>query len=212
MPPLRRDVVYPIFLKCLPYADDQFWKETFEELAYGNCYRGAYLNKGFLCSSVKGKEFMYKFIDKEPYSIYNDVCRLLKDKLSIMSKNERKILFTEFEEVEKSLQQTRQAEWVDIKKKSMKDILFQNFLIRMKYQHDLRDSQVRCVYNAINLGLMLKSIKPSDVVYSDSQIKEIKGFYFSKGRYRIDLDIYSGLEEEVVKNSEKKEEKRLRDL
>ena len=212
MPPVRRDVIYPIFLKCLPFAEDEFWRETFEGLSYGDCYQGAYLNKGFLCSSTKGKEFIYKFMDKEPARIYQDVSKLLKEKLNIMSRNDRKILLSEFDDVEHTLMLAKQADWNDIKKKSLKDILFQNYLIKMKHTHDLREAQVRCIYNAINLGLMLKSLKNTDIVYRDCEIKEIKGFHFSKGRYRIDFDIYAGLEDETVKVSGKKEEKRLRDL
>ena len=210
--PLKREVVYPIFLNCLPFIDDLFWKETFEELSYGNCYQGSYISKGFLCSNVKGKEFVYKFIDKEPQKIFVDIVKLLKDKLNIMSKNDRKILYEEFDDVEKMLKSIRNTDWVDIKKKSLKDILFQNFLIKIKNQYELRDIQVRCLYNTINLGLMLKSIKNSDVIYEDGEIKGIKGFIFSKGKYRIDIDIYAGLDEDVSKNSNKKEDKLLRNL
>lgn len=212
MPPIRRDVLYPIFLKCLPYVEDEFWKDTFEELSYGNCYQGSYLSKGFLCSNVKGREFVYKFIDKEPEKIYFDISKLLKDKLNIMSKNDRKILITEFEEVEKNLKNLKNTEWNDIKKKSTKDILFQNFLIDAKKKYELRDSQLKCLYNSINLGLMLKSIKNTDIIYKNGVIHEIKGFLFSKGKYRIDVDIYSGLDDEVSKVVEKKEEKFLRNL
>lgn len=212
MPPIRRDVLYPIFLKCLPYVEDEFWKDTFEELSYGNCYQGSYLSKGFLCSNVKGREFVYKFIDKEPDKIYFDISKLLKDKLNIMSKNDRKILITEFEEVEKNLKNLKNTEWNDIKKKSTKDILFQNFLIDAKKKYELRDSQLKCLYNSINLGLMLKSIKNTDIIYKNGVIHEIKGFLFSKGKYRIDVDIYSGLDDEVSKVVEKKEEKFLRNL
>lgn len=212
MPPIRRDVLYPIFLKCLPYVEDEFWKDTFEELSYGNCYQGSYLSKGFLCSNVKGREFVYKFIDKEPEKIYFDISKLLKDKLNIMSKNDRKILITEFEEVEKNLKNLKNTEWNDIKKKSTKDILFQNFLIDAKKKYELRDSQLKCLYNSINLGLMLKSIKNTDIIYKNGEIQEIKGFVFSKGKYRIEVDIYSGLDDEVSKVIEKKEEKFLRNL
>ena len=110
------------------------------------------------------------------------------------------------------LKSIRNTDWVDIKKKSLKDILFQNFLIKIKNQYELRDIQVRCLYNTINLGLMLKSIKNSDVIYEDGEIKGIKGFIFSKGKYRIDIDIYAGLDEDVSKNSNKKEDKLLRNL
>jgi hypothetical protein len=210
--PLKRDVIYPIFLKCLSYTDDLFWKETFEELSYGNCYQGSYISKGFLCSNVKSKEFVYKFIDKEPEKVFNDVVKLLKDKLNIMSKNDRKVLIDEFAEVENSLKVLKNMEWSDIKKKSLKDTLFQNFLIKAKYQYELKDYQIKCLYNLINLGLILKSIKNSDIVYENGEIKEIRGFIFSRGKYKVEIDIYSGLDEEVSKNLNKKEERLLRDL
>jgi len=136
----------------------------------------------------------------------------LKDKLNIMSKNDRRVLITEFEEVEKNLKNLKNTEWNDIKKKSTKDILFQNFLIDAKKRYELRDSQLKCLYNSINLGLMLKSIKNTDIIYKNGEIQEIKGFVFSKGKYRIEVDIYSGLDDEVSKVVEKKEEKFLRNL
>jgi hypothetical protein len=212
MAPVRRDVIYPIFLKCISYIEDDFWKETFEEMSYGNCYQGSYISKGFLCSNVKGKEFVYKFIDKEPSKIYHDVSKLLKEKLNIMSKNDRKILISEFEEVEKIIKLAKNTEWAEIKKKSYKDILFQNFLIKMKNEYDLRENQIKRLYNSINLGLMLKSIKNSDIIYKNGEILEIKGIQFTKNKYKIDIDIYSGLDEEVSKIVEKKNDKLLRDL
>ena len=98
--PIKREIVYPIFLKTIQYTEDIFWKDTFENLSYSICPSGSYISKGFLCSSVKGKEFVYKFIDKEPSRIYEDIYKLLKEKLNIMIKNERGILLREFEEVE----------------------------------------------------------------------------------------------------------------
>lgn len=211
--PLRRDVIYPIFLKCIDYIEnDTFWRETFEELSYGNCYQGSYINKGFICSNVKGKEFIYKFIDKEPERIYQDVTKLFKEKLNIMSRNDRKILIDEFEEVEKNLKAIKNTDWSEIKKKSLRDILFQNFLINAKKTYELSDYQLKKIYNSINLGLMLKSIKNSDILYENGEIKEIKGIVFYKGKYNIDIDIYSGLDEEVSKTVEKKERKLLRYL
>lgn len=211
--PLRRDVIYPIFLKCIDYIEnDTFWRETFEELSYGNCYQGSYINKGFICSNVKGKEFIYKFIDKEPERIYQDVTKLFKEKLNIMSRNDRKILIDEFEEVEKNLKAIKNTDWSEIKKKSLKDILFQNFLINAKKTYELSDYQLKKIYNSINLGLMLKSIKNSDILYENGEIKEIKGIVFYKGKYNIDIDIYSGLDEEVSKTVEKKDRKLLRYL
>jgi hypothetical protein len=126
--PIKRDIIYPIFLKTIQYTEDIFWKDTFENLSYSICPNGSYISKGFLCSSVKGKEFVYKFIDKEPDKIYEDVYRLLKEKLNIMSRNERGLLLKEFEEVEQSIKKIRTCNWNEIKKKGIKDILFRTIL------------------------------------------------------------------------------------
>lgn len=210
----KRELLYPIFLRCVPYlpTEDVFWKETFQDLAYGVTYGGSYITKGVLCSKTKGKEFVYKFNDKEPEHIVLEVTRLLKEKLHIMSRNERKALLDDMIDVKDQLEKIRHLEWADIKKKSMKEILFQNFLIRMKSVHELKDVQVKKLYNTIHLGCLLKSIKNTDVLYSNGDIQEIRGFHFSKGRYRVDMDLYSGLEEEVGRTVEKKEDRRLRYL
>ena len=129
-----------------------------------------------------------------------------------MSKNDRKILINDFEEIQNNIKSLKNMEWENIKKKSLKDILFQNYLIHMKETYELRDVQIKKLYNLINLGLMLKSIKNSDIIYEEGKIKDIKGIVFTKGKYKIELDIYSGLDDEITKSIEKKEEKLLRNL
>lgn len=192
--PLKRDIIYPIFLKTVQYTEDSFWKDTFENLSYGICPIGSYISKGFICSSVKGKEFVFKFSDKEPQVIYNEVFRLLKEKLNIMSKNERGILLKEFEEVEQSIKKLRTCTWNEIKKKGTRDILFQNYLIHMKKKYELKMGQIKKLYSIINLCLTLKSISNSDIDYADGEIKSIVGITFSKEKYKVDIDIYKNID------------------
>jgi hypothetical protein len=192
--PIKRDIIYPIFLKTIQYTEDNFWKDTFENLSYAICPSGSYISKGFLCSSMKGKEFVYKFIDKEPERIYNDIYSLLKLKLNIMSKNERSILLKEFEEVEENIRKIKTCTWNEIKKKGTKDILLQNFLIEMKKKHELRIGQIKKLYNLINLCMILKSISTCDIDYTDGEIKSINGITFTKGKYKVDIDIYKNID------------------
>jgi len=192
--PIKREIVYPIFLKTIQYTEDIFWKDTFENLSYSICPSGSYISKGFLCSSVKGKEFVYKFIDKEPSRIYEDIYKLLKEKLNIMSKNERGILLREFEEVEESIKKIRTCSWNEIKKKGTKDILFQNYLIQKKQEYELKSIQIKKLYNLINLCVILKSISNADIDYQDGEIRNINGISFSKGKYKVDIDIYKNID------------------
>lgn len=198
MPVLKHEVVYPIFLRCIKYAVDPFWQNIFEELAYNNCVQGSYISKGFFCSNIKGKEFNYKFTDKTDIVIYNEIVKLLRDKLNIMSKNDRKNILEEVELIEKELELYKKVEWSSIKKKSIKDILIQNFLIKVKYSYDIKNVQIKKLYNLINLGLMLKSIKNSDILYKNGEIIHIEGITFDKGKYYCSIDIFSGLDEEVT--------------
>jgi hypothetical protein len=161
---------------------------------------------------MKGREFNYKFIDKDEKTIYNDIVKILKEKFNIMSKNDRKVLFDELEEVEKNLKDIKNQEWSNIKKKNLKDIFFQNYLINMKKKYELRDSQIKKIHNFINLGLMLKTIKNSDIIYCNGEIQEINGISYTKGKYFIDIDIYSGLDEDTTPKNNKKEQKFLKDL
>lgn len=192
--PIKREIIYPIFLKIIQYTEDIFWKDTFENLAYSICPNGSYISKGFLCSNVKGKEFVYKFAGKEPEEIYNEVSKLLKEKLHIMSKNERGILLKEFEEVEQMIKKFNNCSWNEIKKKSSKDILFQNFLIKKKYEYNIKQSYIKKLYNLINLCIIIKSITNSDITYINGEITEIAGISFSLGKYHIDIDIYKNID------------------
>jgi hypothetical protein len=216
---VKRDILYPIFLKCVTLSEDLFWKEIFEDLSYGNCLNGTYVSKGCYCSSIKNKEFIYKFLDKSEEKIYSDITRLLKDKLNIMSSNDRILVIQEFEEVENKLKSFRSVEWSAIKKKSFKDVLVQNFLIDMKIKYLLADIQIKKLYNFLNLGLMLKSIKNIDIVYSNGEINSIEGIHFYEpsgnskyGKYTVNIDIYSGLEDESCSKVLKKGKKLFKDL
>ena len=111
-----------------------------------------------------------------------------------MSKNERSILLKEFEEVEENIRKIKTCTWNEIKKKGTKDILLQNFLIEMKQKYELRIGQIKKLYNLINLCMILKSISTVDIEYTDGEIKNINGITFTKGKYKVDIDIYKNID------------------
>lgn len=212
--PIKREIIYPVFLDAMNYSDDVFWKEIFEEMAYGIAPAGTYINKGVLFCKQISKDFIYKFLDKDPKKIFDDINKLLKKNNIIMSTNDRKIILSDFSEAEKKLQELKSIEWVNIKKKSLKDTLFQNFLIESKKKYNLKDFHIKKIYNFINLGLMLKTIKPSDINYKNGEIISINGITFSENTYTLNFDIYEGLSD-VVEDElypYKNEKKFLRDL
>ena len=61
----------------------------------------------------------------------------------------------------------------------------------MKEKYDLSSKQITTLYNVILLGLLLHTIKTSDIEYSDGLIKKIKSIDFKKQKiiYKKDFII-----------------------
>lgn len=177
MPP-KREIIYPVFLECCQYADDTFWEGIFEELAYGKAPYGTYISKNFLCCSYKNKEFSYKIERKDPKELYDDIYKILTEKLGILSRKEKaqkKVLFTE---LEKNIKQSRK-EWSSIRRKNVKDTLYEKYVIDMKKKYALSAKQSKYLLAIILISIMFKTITAKDITYSDDRIQNISGLEFS---------------------------------
>lgn len=173
--PVKREIIYPFFLECCTYAPDSFWSSIFEDLAYGKCPYGTYISKDFLCCSQKKKEFSYKIEYKDPEKLYKDVYHLLSEKLGLLSKKDqnakKNILLT-----------TKEPEdWVDIKKKNIKDMYLEKFVVDMKNKHSLTLKQARYLLSIIIIATAFKILTPKDIVFYDGEVKEITGIDFEDG-------------------------------
>lgn len=182
--PIKREIIYPIFLECIQYCTDNFWENVFEELAYGKTPSGTYINKGFLCCSFKDKEFSYKIERKEPNILYDDIYKLLNEKLGILSGKERIQKKIAFYELEKSIKESR-SDWSSIRKKNIKDILYGKYVVDMGKKYNLSQPQMRQLFSLILLSMMFKTITSKDVEYDNGRIINIDGIEFEEGK--IDL-------------------------
>jgi len=129
--PIKREIIYPIFLECCQFTDDKFWENVFEDLAYGKTPYGTYISKDFLCCSYKKKEFSYKIEKKLPKDVYNDVYDLLTNKLGLLSPLEKSKKRKIFKDIEEDITESRKN-WNDIKKKNIKELLIELYVARMK--------------------------------------------------------------------------------
>ncbi len=79
---MPKELLYPCFLACTDYTDDNFWMNVFEELAFGVCPSSTYINKNYIISNTRGKEFVYKINpDLDPETLFWDVYNLLSEKV-----------------------------------------------------------------------------------------------------------------------------------
>lgn len=188
--PIKREIIYPIFLECCQFTDDKFWENVFEDLAYGKTPYGTYISKDFLCCSYKKKEFIYKIEKKLPKDVYNDIYDLLTNKLGLLSPLEKSKKRKIFKDIEEDITESRKN-WNDIKKKNIKELLIELYVARMKNKHSLTLKQARYLLSIIFVGMIFKVITNKDVDYKNGKIENIDGIEISHKKIDVKKDLYN---------------------
>jgi hypothetical protein len=191
--PQKKEIVYPVFLECCQYADDAFWESIFEDLTYGRAPYGTYISKGFLCCSYKNKEFSYKLERKESKILYDDIYKLLTEKLGILSHKEKIRKRLVFNELEKNIRESRQ-EWSHIRRKNIKDTMYEKYVIEMKHKYSLSVKQCKYLLAVIMVSIMFKTITTKDITFKDDKIQNILGIDFAKGKVILKRPLCNSLE------------------
>jgi len=184
----QREIIYPMFLECSDCCTDNYWKNIFEELAYGQTPYGTYISKGFFCCNYKNKEFSYKIEKKDKVRLYEDICALCK-KIGLLSHNDKIQKKIDFRNVENDIKGEREK-WCNIRKKNLKDFLIENYVIRMKKQHNLDVNQSKYLNYVIFLSMIFKIINMKDIEYEDGQITDIKGISFANKQIILENDLF----------------------
>jgi hypothetical protein len=186
---IKKEILYPVFLECLKFINDSFWENIFEDLAYGKTPYGTYINKEFLCCNYKDKEFSYKIEKKDPEILYNDIYSLLGKKLGILSIRDKTNRQIDFQNIENELKECRKN-WSNIRKKNIKDLLIERYVLNMKTRYSLSYKQAQTLLSTIFIGLVFKVISVKDIKYSDGIITEIEGISFSEKEFKFEKNIY----------------------
>jgi len=187
--PIKKEIIYPIFLECFEYTTDSFWENIFEDLSYGKCPYGTYINKNFLCCNYKDKEFSYKIEKKNPQQLYNDIYNLFAKKLGLLSSRDKLKKKLDFNNIEEELKFNKNK-WTDIRKKNIKDLLIENYVIDMKNKYSLSNKQSKNLLSSIFIGMIFKVINIKDICYNDGKINNINGIQFEKNKIIYEKNIY----------------------
>jgi hypothetical protein len=184
----KKELIYPFILECCQYTEDIFWKNLFEDLAYGKAPYGTYISKNFLCCGFKNKEFSYKLERKDSEILYHELYDILKNKVGILSIDERiekKKMINNFELSNEDYKNN----WNSIRKKNIKDILFLNFAIEKQKQYGLTRKDTKYLLSMIQIFIMFKIITSKDIEYQDGKIISIKNINFENGKLSIDTSL-----------------------
>jgi len=187
--PVKKEIVYPIFLECCELIEDTFWKNVFEDLSYGKCPYGTYISKEFLCCNYKNKEFSYKIETKNPKQLYDDIYLLFVKKLGLLSHNDKIQKKINFDNIESEIKEYRKS-WTNIRKKNIKDLLIEKYVIDMKKRYLLTIKQAKNLLSMIFIGMVFKVINVKDIDYEDGVIKNINGISFKNKQVIFEKDMY----------------------
>lgn len=182
--PYKKDLLYPIILDCCKHADDIFWDNIFEDLAYGKPPYGTYINKNFLCCNQKNKEFVYKIEEKDTIVLYTEIYDILTTKLGILSQKE-KLSKKSSLNIDSS-----NKTWYDIKKKNTRELLIEMYIIRMRKAYTISLKDCRYLLSVIMIGLILKILSNDDITCTEGEIINIKGIHFTNRIVWIDFSLY----------------------
>jgi len=185
------ELQYPVFLNASQHAKDTFWKHIFEDLAYGRTPYGTYITKDFICCNYKGKEFSYKIdITKTAEMLYNELYNILFNKFGLLSMEDKQILRSKFEQTRDSTLLTNNTSWVSIKKKNIKQLMIENFVITTKRKYGLSTVQAKKILSYIIIGLIFKTIDNNDIDFQEGKIISISGFEFEKNTFTIPKNLF----------------------
>jgi hypothetical protein len=186
--PVKKEIIYPIFLECCKFAVNIYWENIFESLAYGVCPYGTYISKDFICCSYKKKEFSYKIDNnKDPELIYNELYNLLTEKLGLISQEEKLRKKNDYNQNEN----INKDNWNDIRKKNIREILIELYVLKVKNKYNLSFNQIKYLFSMISIGLMLKIILSKDIIIKNGMIDKIEGINFENGRIIFDKNFYN---------------------
>lgn len=203
--PVKREIIYPFFLECCEHANDTFWEAVFEKLAYGRPPQGTYICKDYLCCGYKGKEFSYKIERKDSYELYSEIYNLLTDKFGLFSKKEKdkkKILFYE---IEKNNGYSKEN-WKDIRKKNIKDTLYEQYVLNMKEIHKLDYKQCRYLLALVMLAVSFKILTSKEIIYENGKIKDITIFDFVRKNNQTEIIVNKNFYDFEIKDKDNVEE------
>jgi hypothetical protein len=187
---IKKEIIYPIFLECCQYSNDIFWENIFEDLAYGKTPYGTYISKGFLCCNYKDKEFSYKIEQKDSEQLYKDIYLLLSKKLGLLSQRDKMKKKIDFFNIEEHLKEGRKN-WSSIRKKNIKDLLIENYVLDMKNKHLLTLKQTQYLLSIIFIAMIFKVITVKDIHYENGKIEHIDGIEIKHKEINILRDIYN---------------------
>lgn len=170
-------ILYESIEKIALRSKRPFWKAVFHSLARGRSPSGCYVSNSYLTCGLRGKEFVYKFEDCEKSSevIEREIISILQTRLNLLSSSDRLKKVEKFHELkEKIKHDIITSSWSDIRRKNVKNLFLEIFVISLHERGDIEECSMKKVLAILTIAIIFKHVTNDDIVFEEGRIREIK--------------------------------------
>lgn len=178
----RKEICYPFIFECCQFCVNNYWSNIFENLAYGIPPENCFIKKGnehikhssttfdTLCCYEKSDSHVL-LQREDPEILYDKLMNMFINVLNLDEKIEDN-------------QSVYYTKWVDIRKKNLKNILLENYVLNLKNEFHLSIEEAKNLLNHINMAISFKIINNKDIEIKYNanlcQITNITGILIDK--------------------------------
>lgn len=182
-----------MLLECINYVDSFVWKNIFENLAYGQPPANFYMHHNSVCyidDKMKKKSFLLirMPVNSDVDLSENNVRKFTEELITFFrckipySCTETTIADTEEKASIFDDKCVVEATGVGMRKKNIKEILIDLFVIKLRETCDLTMNQAKYLKSVILLSIIFKASKINDYVIKNDRIESIKYIHISSDK------------------------------
>lgn len=193
--PIKKHILYPFFLKIAMDSKSEFWRNVYENLAYGITLENCYIQNNHLCYN-RDSEILSVKLDKNDISIEEKITKLINEE-NILTENEKNLMKIDIY-VTSYMENNYDNKWFNIKKKNIKDILIEKFVINNKKKYNLSIKQAKILLSFLVIALIFKAITHNDINYSNNNINDISGITFNNQSFSLFHNLFDNVGNLIV--------------
>lgn len=173
----HRELIYPVFLEASMYCIDKYWKNVFEDLAYGIPPLNMYVSRDYLICKMPKREFtVYLKFSDDPKTIYDKLYTIFSERMGMYSPFGNCI--------NNSAVTSSISKWSEIKAhKSIRDVMICEYVINMTQQYNLDSDQAIKLEMLIQLLIVLKIIGDQEIQIVHGHIIHIEGISYCENKF-----------------------------
>jgi len=178
-----KDVRFPALFAAGNVCPDPYWKAILIDMSKNKCPKKVQCDANTINFGNKRNLQTYKYSDKSPEEIINDIKEKFKKTLGLFSTEDFRMQSTNIQnQFEQFNQITDLNDWKKIKNKKMKENLLFDFALAKKEELDLDWSQLRLLHCVLENAIFhLRTHGSEDIVMEGGQIASISDIEIEDG-------------------------------